>query len=234
MTVRDVMSASVISVRKETPLKEVARVLVDHGISGLPVLDAESRLVGVVSEADFLLKEVGQETVPHRRLERLLGASQETRQHRAKIGATTAAEAMTAPAITIDPGRSISAAARAMTMHHINRLVVVEHDRPVGIVSRADIVRAFVRSDEELADTIREDVLRRILWLDPESFAVQVKNGMVAIKGHVDRRSTAETVESSIAMVPGIVDVRSDVSWSVDDSKVAPATVDAYFPYSPR
>ena len=121
-----------------------------------------------------------------------------------------------------------------MATHRINRLVVVDHDRPAGIVSRADIVRAFVRSDEELADTIREDVLRRILWLDPESFAVQVSNGIVAIKGHVERRSTAEMVESSVAMVPGIVDVKSDVSWSVDDSKVAPATVDAYFPYSPR
>ena len=198
------------------------------------MVDAEGRVVGVVSEADFLLKETGADAVPHRRLEWLLGASEQSRQHRAKLGARTAAEAMTSPAITIDPSRSISAAARAMATHGINRLVVVDHDQPAGIVSRADIVRAFVRSDEELADTIREDVLHRILWLDPESFAVQVRNGIVTIKGHVERRSTAEMVESSVAMVPGIVDVKADVSWSVDDSEVAPATVDAYFPYSPR
>jgi CBS domain-containing protein len=234
MTVRDVMTTSVISVKTDAPLKDVARLLVDHGISGVPVIDAEDRVVGVVSEADFLVKETGPDAQPHRRLEWLLGVSDATRSFHAKLEATTAEQAMTAPAITIAPSRSVGEAARTMANHSINRLVVVEDDRLVGIVSRADLVRAYVRSDEELADTIRDEVLRRILWLDPAGFSVRVHRGVATVKGHVDRRSTAETVERSIAMVPGIVDVQADVTWSLDDYRIWPTTTDPVFPFGPR
>jgi CBS domain-containing protein len=235
MTVRDVMTTSVISVPEGTPLKDVARTLIDNGISGVPVCDAGGRVVGVVSEADFLMKESGPGALPRRPFARLLGDSRSTRSWRSKLDATTATEAMTAPAITVSPRETIAAAARLMTDKGINRLVVVDDDeRPVGIVSRADLVRAYVRSDEELAATIREDILLRILWLDPAGFTVKVRDGVATITGHVERRSTAEMVESSVRMVPGIARVDADVAWSIDDDKVRPSTVDAYFPYSPR
>jgi len=234
MTVRDVMTTSVISVNEDTPLKDVARLLVEHGISGLPVRDEAGRVVGVVSEADFLMKETGPDALPHRRLARLLGDSRTTRTWRSKIEATTAQEAMTAPAITIGPGETIAEAARAMTTHKVNRLVVVDGDRLLGIVSRADLVRAYIRSDEELVETIRQDVLLRVLWLDPASFRVRVTRGVATVVGHVDRRSAAELVESTIAMVPGIVGVNADITWSVDDAKVRPAMIDPFFPFSPR
>lgn len=234
MTVRDVMTTSVISVQHDKPLKDVATLLVDHGISGLPVVDADKRVVGVVSEADFLLKESGADGMPHRRLERLLGETKATRRYRAKLEATTAAEAMTSPAITVSPSHSINEAARTMTSHAINRLVVVDDDRLVGIVTRADLVRAYVRSDQELADTIRQEVVLRILWLDPAGFVVNVKDGVATIIGRVESRSTAEMVGRAVAMVPGIVDVKADVSWSLDDTKLRPETVDPFFPFSPR
>jgi CBS domain-containing protein len=235
MTVRDVMTTSVISVPEGTPLKDVARTLIDNGISGVPVCDGAGRVVGVVSEADFLMKESGPGALPRRPLARLLGDSRATRSWRSKLDATTATEAMTAPAITVSPRETIAAAARLMTDRGINRLVVVDDEgRPVGIVSRADLVRAYVRSDEELAATIREDILLRILWLDPAGFTVKVRDGVATITGHVERRSTAEMVESSVRMVPGIARVDADVAWSIDDDKVRPSTVDAYFPYSPR
>jgi CBS domain-containing protein len=234
MTVRDGMTTSVICVQEDTPLKEVARLLIEHSISGVPVVDADKRVVGVVSEADFLLKESGADAMPHRRLERLLGDSKATQRYRAKIEATTAAEAMTAPAITVRSSHSISEVARTMTSHAINRLVVVDDGRLVGIVSRADLVRAYVRSDQELTDTIRQDVLLRILWLDPAGFVVNVKDGVATIVGRVERRSTAELVGQAVAMVPGIVDVKADVIWSLDDSRLRPVTVDPFFPFSPR
>ncbi len=234
MTVRDVMTTSVISVSHDAPLKDVANLLVEHGISGLPVVDADKRVVGVVSEADFLLKESGADAMPHRRLERLLGETKATRTYRAKLEATTAAEAMTSPAITVGPSHSISEAARTMTRHAVNRLVVLDDGRLVGIVTRADLVRAYVRSDQELAETIRQDVVRRILWLDPAGFVVNVEDGVATIVGGVESRSTAEMVGRAVAMVPGIVDVRADVTWSLDDTKLRPPPVDPFFPFTPR
>jgi CBS-domain-containing membrane protein len=234
MTVRDVMTTSVITVQDETPLKEVARLLVEHGISGLPVRDTHGRVVGVVSEADFLMKETGPDALPHRPLARVLGDSRQTQAWRAKIDATTAEEAMSAPAITVNPSATIAEAARLMTEKKVNRLVVIEDDRLLGIVTRADLVRAYVRSDEELAETIRSEVLLRILWLDPAAFRVTVTRGVATVSGHVDRRSTSEIVASSIAMIPGIVGVNADITWSRDDAEIRPAMVDPVFPFSPR
>lgn len=234
ITVRDVMSQSVISVHPETPLKEVAQLLVDCKISGLPVVDEDGAVLGIVSEADFLIKEQGIEAVRRRRLARIIGESRESRSQLAKIGALTAGEAMTAPAVTISAGSRIAQAAAAMTTHGVKRLPVLEHGRLVGIVTRADLVRAFVRSDEELARTIREDVLLRILWLDPVLFNVTVKDGSASIVGHVERRSTAESIQEVVGMVPGIMTLQADVSWAIDDSRVETPTVESYFPFSPR
>jgi predicted transcriptional regulator len=234
MTVGDVMSRAVLSVRRSTPLKEVAQVLIDNGISGVPVVDPDGAVLGVVSEADLLVKEQGADAIRHRPLARFLGESRESRAQVAKLGAVIAADAMTAPAITITSGRSIHEAAAIMTARRVNRLPVVDDGRLVGIVTRADLVRAYVRSDEELASTIREEVILRILWLDPAHFTVIVKNGVASISGRVERRSTAEMVEQAVRMVPGIVDAHVSVSWSMDDRQLEPAANDPVFPFGPR
>jgi CBS domain-containing protein len=233
LTVRDVMTHSVITVHQGTPLKEVARLLIDHAISGVPVVDADGGVIGVVSEADFLVKEQGPDHLRHRRLGSLLGESPVARAQLAKLQAVTAGEAMTAPAVTIEPTRAISDAAAIMTTRGMNRLPVVEHGKLVGIVSRADLVRAYVSSDDELARTIREDVLLRILWLDPASFTVVVQDGVASIIGGVERRTTADMVERAVAMVPGIVDVQANVTWALDDSHVAAPAIPA-MPFNPR
>lgn len=234
MKVRDVMTESVRSVRRETPLKEVAVLLVEHTISGVPVVDVEGNVLGVVSEADLLMKEQGADAVRHRPLARFLGESHESRTQLAKLAAVTAGQAMTAPAVTIESGRRISEAAALMIARRVNRLPVVDDGRIVGIVTRADLVRAYVRSDDELARTIREDVLLRILWLDPSVFTVVVTDGVASISGRVERRSAAEMVERAVSMVPGIMDVHADVTWELDDSQIEPSSVDPVFPFGPR
>jgi CBS domain-containing protein len=233
-TVRDVMTTEAISVLPETPLREVAQLLLNHRISGVPVVDEHGEVVGVVSEADFLIKEQGPDALTHRRMARIRGESAESRVQRAKMTATTAGEAMTTPAVTIAAGSRIAQAASVMTSLGVNRLPVIESGRLVGIVTRADLVRAYVSSDDELTRTIREDVLFRMLWLDPAVFTVVVNDGVAAISGRVERRSTAEMVEHAIAMVPGLVGVNAEISWSMDDSDVRPAALDMAFPYSPR
>jgi CBS domain-containing protein len=233
MTVRDVMTTAVVSVKEATPLKDVAKVLIDQGISGVPVEHDSGRVVGVVSEGDFLFKESGPEIARERRLARFFGDSKSAKA-RAKLEATTAGEAMTSPAITIRASQPVAEAARLMTARQVNRLVVLEGDELLGIVTRADLVRAFVRTDEELVDVIKQDVLLRILWLDPAGFDVHVKRGVATVIGHAERRSTAEAIRSTVAMVPGIVGVKATISWSLDDADIRPATVDAFFPYSPK
>ena len=231
LTVRDVMTNAVKTVRAETPLKDVARVLLDRGISGVPVVDAKGAVLGVVSEADFLIKEQGARAVRHRRLETLLGEGAEVRAQRGKLAAATAGQAMTAPAVTVAPTCAISDAAAIMTSRRINRLPVVESDRLVGIVSRADLVRAYLRTDEELVQTIREEVLLRILWLDPAGFSVEVRNGEATVRGTVERRSTAAIVAETIKLVPGIVNADVDVKWTLDDRDIEPTTRSPEFPY---
>ena len=234
LTVRDAMTRSVVSVRRSTPLKEVAQVLIDNGIGGVPVVDLDGAVLGVVSEADLLVKEQGAGAIRHRPLARVFGESRETRSQLVKLAATTADKAMTTPAITIAPGRPIHEAAAIMTARRVNRLPVVEDGRLVGIISRADLVRAYVRSDAELAETIRRDVVLGILWLDPAVFTVDVKDGTATIAGRVERRSTAEMIEHAVRMVPGIVDVDASVSWSLDDRELQPAGIDPVFPFGPK
>jgi CBS domain-containing protein len=234
LVVRDVMSRSVVTVQRSTPLKDVAQALIDNNISGLPVIDADGAVLGVVSEADLLVKDGGPDAIRHRRLARFRGESTESRAQVVKLGAITAADAMTAPALTITSGRPLHEAAAIMTARRVNRLPVVDDGRLVGIISRADLVRAYVRSDEELATTIRQDVILRVMWFDPALFTVLVKDGVVSISGRVERRSTAEMIEQSVRMVPGVVDVYAAVSWSVDDKAVQPAGLDPIFPFGAR
>jgi CBS domain-containing protein len=233
MTVRDVMTAEVVSVHPTDPVREVAQALVDRRISGLPVVE-DGVVVGVVSEADFLIKEQGPEGLHRGALDRVLGPSREHRAMLAKVEARTVRDLMTSPAITIGPRQSTSEAARIMTTQRVNRLPVVLDGRLVGIVTRADLVRAFARSDEELARTIREDVLLRILWLDPTAFNVEVHAGVASISGTAERRSTAELIRETVALIPGIVDVIGDLPWSLDDRHLEPATRDMVFPHGLR
>jgi CBS domain-containing protein len=233
-SVREVMTTPVVTVRRTTPLKEVAQLLVENKISGLPVVDVDGTVLGVVSEADFLVKEGGPDAVRHRPLARFIGESRTSRIQLEKLHATRAADAMTAPPITIESSRPLSEAAQLMTANRINRLPVVDAGRLVGIVTRADLVRAYVRSDGELVEAIREDVIHRMLWLDPASFVVQVSGGVASISGHVERRSTAAMVEEATAAIPGVVDVKASIAWSLDDSRIGPATTDPVFPFGPR
>jgi CBS domain-containing protein len=233
-TIRDAMTRNVITVEPTTPIKDVAQLLIDRRISGVPVVDANGALVGVISEADLLIKEAGELGLARRRFGWLLGEDEETRSRRAKIAAATAGEAMTTPPVTASPALPIVAAAERMTAHRVNRLPVVEDGRLVGIVTRADLVRSFVRSDGEIAATVREEVLHRILWLDPAAFRVSVRDGIVSVAGRVERRSTAIAIEHAIAMVPGVVRVDAELPWSLDDRDIEPVSLDPVFPFGPH
>lgn len=212
MNVRDVMTTNVVTVAPQTPLKEVAELLVERRITGVPVVSDDGEVLGVVSEADILFKERGS-------AERkgVLGWLLDPygTEGRDKLDARTAAEAMSTPAKTIASWWSIAAAASLMLEAQVHRLPVVDNDGALlGIVTRGDLVRAFVRSDEEIAREIREDVLRRTFWLDAaEAITVDVRGGRVTLRGTVDTRTDAELVPAVVRKVPGVVDVDASITW---------------------
>jgi CBS domain-containing protein len=218
MKVGDVMTRNVAAVRPETPLKVVAALMVDRGISGVPVVDADEAVLGVVSEADFVIKERGVVAGRNRLLARIFGKSRKARAELAKIEATTAGEAMTSPAITVEATDTLQRVAELMASRRVNRLPVVEGDRLVGIVTRADVVRAYVRPDAELERLVREEVLARTAFsLEPDTFEVAVQGGVVRLAGRVDRRSLAETIVEVTRGLGGIVGVESNLTWETDD-----------------
>ena len=211
MKIKDVMTAEVLTVRSTTPLKQAAVTLAEHGISGLPVVDPDGRVIGVLSEGDILYKEVGG---PRRRslFERLVAAPPAGIE--LKLSATTVGEAMTVPAVTIGQNRLVTDAANAMIDNGVNRLPVVDEDGVlIGIVTRADLVRAFVRSDEELAREIREEVIRRTLWLEPDAIQIEVHDGEVRLSGQVESKTDAELIPSFVQRVPGVTSVLSKLRW---------------------
>jgi len=216
MKVEDVMTRDVKTVTPETSLREVARILAEHRVSGIPVVE-DGRVVGVVSEADILVKERGEKPGRGGLLGLLLN---DGAQLEAKLQARTAGEAMTSPAVTIGPRRRVAEAAAKMIEEQVNRLPVVDDDgNLVGIVTRADLVRAFVRSDEEIAREIREDVIFRTLWIPPEQVEVEVEKGAVTLRGHVENRSDAELLPSFVQRVPGVVSVDTQLTWEDEDGR---------------
>jgi CBS domain-containing protein len=215
--VRDVMTCEVVTVEEHTPLKEITQLLADCRISAVPVLDPDARVVGVVSEADLLPKEEFPEGPPGARL--LEGRRR--RQTRAKATGDTAVELMTAPAITIAPDASLAEAARLLHRHQIKRLPVLDPAGPLlGIVSRADLLKVFLRSDDQIAREVRQDVLRRALWVDPDTIDVEVGDGVVTLTGQLERRSLIPITISLVHGVAGVVDVVDRLGFEFDDRTI--------------
>ena len=217
MQIGELMTRDPIAVGPETPLKDVAAILLEHGISGVPVIGERLEVLGVVSEADIIAKEVGPDPRDRRLIAWLLGGRYVDRQ---KVEARTAAEAMESPAITVGAGETVAEAARLMTGLGIKRLPVVDEGTLMGIVTRTDLVRAFTRCDEEVEREIRE-MLLETLWLDEPGLKLRVERGEVRLAGEMRRRSDAELLARLTQRVPGVVRVHSTLRWDWDDGHPA-------------
>jgi CBS domain-containing protein len=227
MRIDDVMTKDVVAVPPDATLKHVAQLLVERRISGVPVVDAERRVLGVLSEGDIVAKEGGN----GRGRRALSGLFSERRPSR--LEARTVQEAMTSPAITAGPRGDVAWAARLMTEQAVNRLPVVdEAGHLLGIVTRADLVRAFTRSDEELARELREDVALGALWLDPSELEITVRDGEVTLAGELDTKADARLLEHFAARVPGVVSVHSELRWRREEPGLARS--DPHVPVEPR
>jgi CBS-domain-containing membrane protein len=211
------MTQEVVTVDQQAPFKEVAKLLTERRVSALPVLDGEGRVVGIVSEADLMLKEEFPEGPPEPRL--LQGRHR--RETRAKAAGGTAAELMTSPAVTIGPDASVPEAARLLHRHGIKRLPVLDPAGPLlGIVSRGDLLKVFLRSDADIAREVRQHVLVRSMWMEPDAVTVEVRDGVVTLRGQLERGSLVPMVVDLVRGLDGVVDVIDRLTFEFDDSTI--------------
>jgi CBS domain-containing protein len=200
-----------------------------NAVSALPVVNSEGGLIGIVSEGDLMLKEGhAHEPSGRRVIER-----KSRRIERTKAEGVIATELMTSPAITVRPQASLAQAARLMHEHDVKRLPVVDDEgKVVGIVSRADILKVFLRRDEDIRHDVVEDVLGQMLWIDPHAIRVLVRDGVVTLEGVLERRSLIPVVTSIVRGVDGVVSVDDRLSYEIDDVSPRPEFVTPWGLYS--
>ncbi|MFP8904490.1 CBS domain-containing protein [Streptomyces atacamensis] len=212
-----VMTIDVVKAHPTTPFKQIAHLLARHGISGLPVVDDDDKVLGVVSETDLLAHQARQGTdgpPPKGRAGRRRGAAGRP---------LTAGELMTAPAVTVHALDSVARAARTMVAHGVQRLPVLdEEERLVGIVTRRDLLGVFLRPDADIRAQVVDEVLVRSLWLSPDTVSVSVSDGVVTLTGRVERRSEIPVATALIRHLDGVVDVVSRLTYHLDDSRLRP------------
>lgn len=217
--VSDVMTRPVAAIGSAATFKEIVRTMQEWHVSALPVLGGDGRVIGIVSEADLLPKEEFRDSDPDRytQLRRLPDL--------AKAGAVRAGDLMTAPALTTQPDATLAQAARTMARARIKRLPVVDGSGMLrGIVSRADLLKVFLRDDEEIAEEIRREVVA-YLFPGPESTVwVEVLDGVVKLGGRIRDSSLVPVAARLVRAVEGVVDVEFDLTGRDEISSGARTT----------
>ncbi|MEU3403617.1 CBS domain-containing protein [Streptomyces sp. NPDC006670] len=204
LKVADLMTDEVVSVAPGTAFKNVAKLLAQYDVSGFPVLDDEDRVVGVVSQTDLL--------------GHAMPGSDPAEQKSTAAGPPSAGEVMSAPAVTVHAEETAADAARLMTRRSIERLPVVDvEDRLVGIVTRRDLLRIFLRPDSEIRRRVTDDVLTDVLGVPAGDVDVHVVDGIVTLDGQVERRSQLPALLSLVERLDGVVAVASRVTARTDD-----------------
>jgi CBS-domain-containing membrane protein len=199
-TVSDVMTHTVVAVGREARFKEIVELFDQWKVSALPVLEGEGRVIGVVSEADLLVKEEFRDADDRE------GEPAE----RVKAGAVTAGELMSSPAVSVHADASLAEAARIMARRHVKRLPVVDAVGILqGVVSRGDLLKVFLRPDEEIAEEIRRSVLPQLPVTT--TLTVGVTEGVVTLGGSLPERGLVPVVARAVRAVEGVVDVRLDL-----------------------
>ena len=206
-TVKDIMTTRVISVGKDTTFREMATALREYRISAFPVVDGDRKVIGIVSEADMLNKEALVDEsgvfggILHRR-------------DQAKARGITAGDLMTTAVVAVRPEDTVEHAAKLMYDRGVKRLPVTDDSGSlVGIVSRADVLSVFDRTDAAIGHEITHDVLLGEFLVDPSAFQVTVMDGIVTLAGRPETNETGHAIVRRIRHVPGVVAVRDRLDY---------------------
>ena len=214
-TVASLMTREVIAADVGSSFKELVQLLEDNEISAVPVLDG-GYPVGVVSEADLVPKEEfrgGTGDAPG------MFAGRAVKHRWDQASGVTARDVMTSPVESVAPDLSASAAARELAAAGVRRLFVVDSDGALaGVLSRRDLLKLFLREDDELRTTIRDEIFGRMLWVDPNTITVDVTGGVATLDGRLERQSEVDVAEHLVRALPGVVDVHSRLGCGWNDT----------------
>ena len=216
MKIRDLMTRDVITIGPEAPLKEAARRMIEAHVSGLPVTDVDEQLLGVITEADFVATEADRHRRRRAGLLRFLYKEAEIPSQERLVG-----DVMTSEVVVLGEGADHVEAARLMQTEGVKRIPVVdENGRIVGLVSRADILRVFARSDGDILEEIQGDLIGRVLWLVPGRVDVRCTDGNVVLRGRLETRSDAELLAELAGRVDGVVSIENHLEFEIDNLKL--------------
>jgi CBS domain-containing protein len=212
---KDLMTTQVVTVGPATPFKEIVGLLADHRVSAVPVVDDDRHVLGIVSEADLLLKEEfpdPDQNIP-------LFWTKRRRLERQKAAGATARDLMSSLAVvSTTPEATVAEAARQMHAAGVKRLPVLnEGGRLVGIVSRADLLKVFNRSDQAIRREIMDEVIVGDFMMAPSRFFIHVDDGVVVLQGRVERRSLLPFLLRAVQGVEGVVRVENRLAYDIDD-----------------
>jgi CBS domain-containing protein len=211
------MTKNVVTAGSQASISELAGLLTRERISAVPIVASDGRAVGLVSEADLMT--------------RIPGSGRPRRKTRP--GSPDATEVMSRPLHTAAPDELLSTAARRMQTHNIKRLLVTDQNgRPVGVVSRADLIRLYTRGDDAIQRDVTQEVLGRTLWIHPRHVRAGVDAGVVTLTGEVGRRSTAAMAGRLTADVPGVLGVVNDIAYGFDDTELVRSRIGRTHPFS--
>lgn len=216
MKLEELMTTDVVTISPEATLKEAARRMIEAGVSGLPVTEDDGRLVGIITEADFVHAEAGRRVRKRAGLLGFLFRGERLPSEERNVG-----DMMTTDLVVLGPEADHPEAARLMEKAGVKRIPVVDGDgRLVGILSRSDLLRAFARTDAEIIDEVLNHVARKVLWIDPERFEISCVDGNVVLSGHLEFYSDAALLVELTRRVDGVISVADRLTYDVDNRKV--------------
>src|SRR4029077_1955933 len=206
-TVQEIMTTRVIWVKKDATFREMAAALHEHRGSAFPVVDADQKGIGVVSEADMLNEEALDDEpgmipgILHRR-------------DQAKARGVTAGDLMTTAVVAASTDDTVEHAAKLMYDRRVKRLPVTdENGRLVGIISRADVLSVFDRTDHDIYQEITNEVILGGCLENPSAFQVTVKDGIVTLAGRLETNETGHNIIRLVRHVPSDAAVRARLSY---------------------
>lgn len=215
LTVKDIMTTDPVTVTSATPLKALADLLVEEKADAIPVLGPRGRVVGVVSQIHLVRKEELKLRPDSRR--------RVARSRRDDATAEQVGEVMTADPVTVRPDSTVAEAARLLDQGKTSCLPVLSEDGVlVGVVSPRDLLRVFLRLDEEIREQVIDEILVGYLGTNPAMVTVRVRDGVVQLTGELGTKSMLPIVRPAVLAIDGVIDVETRLTYAVDDTRTLP------------
>ena len=217
MRVHEVMTSPVVTVSERAPFKEIVAVMIDHHISGVPVVDPDGRAIGIVTEADLVAKEAYAGGAPRSPLRAVAGGLTARHRDELRAQARCAFELMTPHLVVAEPGETVRVAARRMLEHRVKRLVVLDDGKPVGVVSRRDVIRVLGGSDTVLKEALDAFLVRAGYGEPDHHIVTRVEGGIVTLEGSVFYERDIRAVGGMVDGFDGVVAVENWLLYRFED-----------------